>query len=83
VDVFEKSPWEYDLNHKTSSFLIWQLKNTTGLYLQNHTQSGNSQSMNDDKNGTFGAHYLAAQSEQGPNLGDEAKNCAWSSERKN
>jgi hypothetical protein len=75
MDTFEKSPWEYDLNHKTSSFLIRQLKNTTGLYLQNHTHSGNSQSMNDDKNGTFGAHNLAAQSEQGPNLGDEAKNC--------
>jgi hypothetical protein len=30
VDAFEKSPWDSDLNHKTSSFSIRQLKNNTG-----------------------------------------------------
>jgi hypothetical protein len=31
VDVFRKSLWKRDLNYKTSSFLIRQLKNYTGF----------------------------------------------------
>jgi hypothetical protein len=34
VDAFEKSLRESDLNYKTSSFLIRQLKNYTGFPLQ-------------------------------------------------
>jgi hypothetical protein len=30
IKVFEKLPQESDLNYKTSSFLIWQLKRRTG-----------------------------------------------------
>jgi hypothetical protein len=38
VDAFRKSSQEYNLNCKTSSFSIWQLKNKIGLHLQQFTQ---------------------------------------------
>jgi hypothetical protein len=41
VGVFRKSPLKYNLNYKTSSFLIRQLKNNTGFTLQQFLQSVN------------------------------------------
>ncbi len=38
VNEFVKLSRENDLDHKTSSFLIRQLKNKTGLHLQQSTQ---------------------------------------------
>jgi hypothetical protein len=38
VDAFGKPPRKCNLNCKTSRFLIWQLKNKTGLHLQKSTQ---------------------------------------------
>jgi hypothetical protein len=48
VDAFRKSSQEYNLNCKTSSFSIWQLKNKIGLHLQQSTQeSENSKTVNE------------------------------------
>jgi hypothetical protein len=37
VSTFRKSPWESDLNHESSSLLIWWLKNYTEYSLQPST----------------------------------------------
>jgi hypothetical protein len=39
LDVFEKSPWENDLNHKSSSLLIRWLKKYTRNHLQKSTHN--------------------------------------------
>jgi hypothetical protein len=47
VGAFGKPPRECNLNYKTSNFLIRQLKNKTGLHLQQSTQeSENSKTVN-------------------------------------
>jgi hypothetical protein len=43
VSAFGKSPWEYNLNHETLSFSIWQLKSNTGRHLHQSTHKNRTE----------------------------------------